>query len=175
MQFIHSEDESQIIIKSATGTITIKCFYIIKNVSEGQPDNDIQDITHLYIIACGGIVYVSILMTRNKIAKDLRTPKYRKRVIPDKKKKSKTLSYLLLKDLDERPRSKIGAASELKAAAHFMHQVHVSRSLDPQCPFDLVITNDKGESCLIDVKTLNKRRDGSRLTEQRPRLKRRWE
>ena len=30
-----------------------------------------------------------ILMTRNKIAKDLRTPKYRKRVIPDKKKKVK--------------------------------------------------------------------------------------
>jgi|TARA_R100000329_G_scaffold57799_1_gene52258 Holliday junction resolvase-like predicted endonuclease len=62
------------------------------------------------------------------------------------------------------PRSKIGAASELKAAAHFMHQgFHVSRSLDPQCPFDLVITNNKGESCLIDVKTLNKRRDGSRI------------
>jgi len=28
-------------------------------------------------------------MTRNKIAKDLRSPKYRKRVIPDKKKKVK--------------------------------------------------------------------------------------
>lgn len=62
------------------------------------------------------------------------------------------------------PRSKIGAASELKAAAEFMKRgFHVSRSLDPQCPFDLVVTNDKGESCLIDVKTLNKRRDGSKI------------
>ena len=60
--------------------------------------------------------------------------------------------------------SKIGASSELKAAIEFMKQgFHVSRSLDPQCPFDLVVTNDKGESCLIDVKTLNKRRDGSKI------------
>lgn len=51
-------------------------------------------------------------------------------------------------------KTKLGTASELKAAAEFMKQgFHVSKSLDPQCPFDLVITNDKGESCLIDVKT----------------------
>ena len=38
MQFIHSDDESQIIIRSATGTITIKCFSNHeKCVSEGQP------------------------------------------------------------------------------------------------------------------------------------------
>jgi hypothetical protein len=30
-------------------------------------------------------------MTRNKIAKDLRTPKYRKRVVEDKKKKVKRM------------------------------------------------------------------------------------
>ena len=42
----------------------------------------------------------------------------------------------------------------MKAAAELMKQgFYVSRSLDPQCPFDLVITNAKGESCLIDVKT----------------------
>jgi hypothetical protein len=51
-------------------------------------------------------------------------------------------------------KSRLGAASELKAAIEFMKQgFHVSKSLDPQCPFDLVITNAKGESCLIDVKT----------------------
>jgi len=51
-------------------------------------------------------------------------------------------------------KTKLGAASEMKAAAEFMEKgFHVSKSLDPQCPFDLVITNDKGESCLIDVKT----------------------
>jgi hypothetical protein len=51
-------------------------------------------------------------------------------------------------------KSRLGAASELKAAVEFMKRgFHVSRSLDPQCPFDLVITNEKGESCLIDVKT----------------------
>ena len=51
-------------------------------------------------------------------------------------------------------KSRLGAASEMKAAAELMKQgFYVSRSLDPQCPFDLVITNAKGESCLIDVKT----------------------
>ena len=39
-------------------------------------------------------------------------------------------------------KTKLGAVSELKAAAEFMKQgFHVSRSIDPQCPFDLVITN----------------------------------
>jgi|TARA_R100000479_G_scaffold158653_1_gene95625 hypothetical protein len=51
-------------------------------------------------------------------------------------------------------KSRLGAATELKVAADLIKKgFHVSKSLDPQCPFDLVITNDKGESCLIDVKT----------------------
>ena len=57
-------------------------------------------------------------------------------------------------------KSRLGAASELKAAVEFMKRgFHVSRSLDPQCPFDLVITNEKGESCLIDVKTKSFRKN----------------
>jgi len=59
-------------------------------------------------------------------------------------------------------KSRLGAAAELKAAAEFIKQgFHVSRSMDPQCPFDLVITNDKGESCLIDVKMKSYRKSKS--------------
>ena len=63
-----------------------------------------------------------------------------------------------IKDL----RSKIGAASELKAAAHFMKMgFHVSKALDPLCPFDLVLTDNEGRCSLIDVKTLNRRKTKS--------------
>ena len=56
-------------------------------------------------------------------------------------------------------KSRKGTISELEAAAHFTSQgFYVAKSLDPQCPFDLVITNDKGESCLIDVKSKSVRK-----------------
>lgn len=63
----------------------------------------------------------------------------------------------------------LGASSELKAAAHFMKQgFHVSRALDPQCPFDLVLTNDKGECALIDVKTISRRKHRPKQSRNRP-------
>lgn len=50
----------------------------------------------------------------------------------------------------------------MKAAAYFAEQgFFVSKALDPQCPFDLVITNAKGESALIDVKSVSKRQSRS--------------
>ena len=56
-------------------------------------------------------------------------------------------------------KSRKGTISELEAAAYFTKQgFYVAKSLDPQCPFDLVITNDKGESCLIDVKSKSVRK-----------------
>jgi|TARA_R100001086_G_scaffold238405_2_gene163162 tRNA pseudouridine-54 N-methylase len=59
-------------------------------------------------------------------------------------------------------KSRLGAATELKVAADLIKKgFHVSKSLDPQCPFDLVITNDKGESCLIDVKAKSYRKSKS--------------
>lgn len=51
-------------------------------------------------------------------------------------------------------KSKKGTITELKAAAHFMKQgFYVAKALDPHCPFDLVLTDKKGQSCLIDVKS----------------------
>ena len=51
-------------------------------------------------------------------------------------------------------KSRKGMVAELQAAAHFTEQgFHVAKSLDPQCPFDLVITDKKGNCCLIDVKS----------------------
>jgi hypothetical protein len=51
-------------------------------------------------------------------------------------------------------KSRKGIIAELKAAAHFIKKgFHVAKSLNPQCPFDLVITDNKGNCCLIDVKS----------------------
>jgi len=59
-------------------------------------------------------------------------------------------------------KSKKGAITELKAAAHFMKQgFYVAKALDPHCPFDLVLTDKKGQSCLIDVKTKSLRKTKS--------------
>lgn len=59
-------------------------------------------------------------------------------------------------------KSKKGVVSELSAAADFTKQgFYVAKSLDPQCPFDLVITNQKGECCLIDVKSRSTRKTNS--------------
>lgn len=56
-------------------------------------------------------------------------------------------------------KSKKGIIAELKAAAHFAEQgFHVAKSLDPQCPFDLVITDNQGNCCLIDVKSKSVRK-----------------
>ena len=59
-------------------------------------------------------------------------------------------------------KSKKGTKSEFKAAIQFMNDgFYVSKALDPQCPFDLVLTNKKGECCLIDVKTISIRKTKS--------------
>ena len=59
-------------------------------------------------------------------------------------------------------KTKLGVVSELKTAAYFEKRgYYVSKSLDPQAPFDLVITNDKGECALIDVKTISRRQTDS--------------
>ena len=47
-----------------------------------------------------------------------------------------------------------GITSELAAAIEYMKRgFYVSFSLDPLCPFDLVVTDDNGNSFLVDVKT----------------------
>ena len=59
-------------------------------------------------------------------------------------------------------KSRKGTIAELQAAAHFAEQgFHVAKSLDPQCPFDLVITDKKGNCCLIDVKSKSIRKSDS--------------
>jgi hypothetical protein len=52
-----------------------------------------------------------------------------------------------------------GITSELAAAIEYMKRgYYVSFSLDPLCPFDLVVTDDNGDSFLVDVKTESKRK-----------------
>jgi C4-type Zn-finger protein len=55
-----------------------------------------------------------------------------------------------------------GIVSELQVATEYMKQGYqVSKSLNPQCPFDLVITDEQGNSFLIDVKTISRRKNRS--------------
>jgi len=55
-----------------------------------------------------------------------------------------------------------GVCSELIAAQEFLKKgYHVSKSLDPQCPFDLVLIDKKGKVRLIDVKSTSYRKNRS--------------
>lgn len=55
-----------------------------------------------------------------------------------------------------------GKIAELYVANYFMERgFYVAFSLDPQCPFDLVVTNKKGKCRLIDVKNLKTRKTKS--------------
>ena len=55
-----------------------------------------------------------------------------------------------------------GITSELIAAAEYTKNgFYVSLSLDPLCPFDLVVTDSDGNSFLVDVKTESKRKTKS--------------
>jgi hypothetical protein len=52
-----------------------------------------------------------------------------------------------------------GAITELAVAHKFLKKGYfVSKSLDPSCPFDLIITDDSGKCFLIDVKTISHRK-----------------
>jgi len=55
-----------------------------------------------------------------------------------------------------------GVCSELIAAQKFLKKgYYVAKSLDPQCPFDLVVINKKGKVRLIDVKSTSYRKNKS--------------
>ena len=51
-----------------------------------------------------------------------------------------------------------GTVSELKAITKLTKSGHwVAKSLDPQCPFDIVAVSKNGKIRLIDVKTISYR------------------
>ena len=55
-----------------------------------------------------------------------------------------------------------GVCSELIAAKEFLKKgYYVARSLDPQCPFDIVVVNKKGKASLFDVKSISYRKTKS--------------
>jgi len=55
-----------------------------------------------------------------------------------------------------------GISSELLAAVDYIKKgYYVAISLDPLCPFDLVVTDSDGNSFLVDVKTESKRKTKS--------------
>ena len=59
-------------------------------------------------------------------------------------------------------RSIKGVCSELVAAKEFLNRgYYVARSLDPQCPFDIVVVNKKGKATLYDVKSVSRRKTQS--------------
>ncbi len=55
-----------------------------------------------------------------------------------------------------------GVCSELIAAQEFLRKgYYVAKSLDPQCPFDLIVVNKKGKTRLLDVKSVSYRKSKS--------------
>jgi len=55
-----------------------------------------------------------------------------------------------------------GRIAELYVANYFMERgFYVAFSLDPLCPFDLIVTDKKGKCRLVDVKNLRVRRSKS--------------
>ena len=55
-----------------------------------------------------------------------------------------------------------GKIAELYAINYFMEKgYHVALSVDPSCPFDLVITDKQGACTLVDVKNLRVRKQKS--------------
>jgi len=59
-------------------------------------------------------------------------------------------------------RSIKGVCSELIAAKEFLNKgYYVAKSLDPQCPFDLIVVNKKGKARLLDVKSISYRKTQS--------------
>jgi len=63
-----------------------------------------------------------------------------------------------IKDLGMSEKSRKGTIMELKAIVSLMKKgCHVSKSVDPQCPFDLVAVHPDGKIDLIDVKSMTYR------------------
>ena len=55
-----------------------------------------------------------------------------------------------------------GVCSELIAAKEFLNKgYYVAKSLDPQCPFDIVVVDKKGKTTLFDVKSVSYRKTKS--------------
>jgi hypothetical protein len=59
-------------------------------------------------------------------------------------------------------RSIKGVCSELIAVKELLKRgYYVARSIDPQCPFDIVVVNKKGKATLFDVKSISRRKTKS--------------
>jgi hypothetical protein len=59
-------------------------------------------------------------------------------------------------------RSIKGVCSELVAVKDFLKKgYYVARSMDPQCPFDIVVVDKKGKTTLYDVKSVSRRKTQS--------------
>ena len=54
-----------------------------------------------------------------------------------------------------------GSVGEHKAIIQLLEDGwHVAKSVDPQCPYDLVAVSEEGEVKLIDVKSVSYRKNG---------------
>jgi hypothetical protein len=59
-------------------------------------------------------------------------------------------------------RSIKGVCSELVAVKDFLKKgYYVARSMDPQCPFDIIVVDKKGKTTLFDVKSVSYRKTKS--------------
>ena len=57
-----------------------------------------------------------------------------------------------------------GALGELRLAVEYMNKGYwVALSIDPQCPFDMVVVDKKGKCTLVDAKCISIRKKGRKI------------
>ena len=57
-----------------------------------------------------------------------------------------------------------GALGELRLAVEYMNQGYwVALSIDPQCPFDMVVVDKNGKCTLVDAKCISIRKKGRKI------------
>tara|TARA_R110000796_G_scaffold15732_1_gene49935 strand:+ start:228 stop:488 length:261 start_codon:yes stop_codon:yes gene_type:complete len=57
-----------------------------------------------------------------------------------------------------------GALGELRLAVEYMNKGYwVALSIDPQCPFDMVVVDKNGKCTLVDAKCISIRKKGRKI------------
>jgi hypothetical protein len=59
-------------------------------------------------------------------------------------------------------RRRKGECSDVRAVKELLKRgYYVARSIDPQCPFDIIVVDKKGKTTLLDVKSVSRRKTKS--------------
>jgi len=69
-----------------------------------------------------------------------------------------------------------GALGELRLAVEYMNKGYwVALSIDPQCPFDMVVVDKNGKCTLVDAKCISIRKKGRKIYRMLKTKQKKWE